>query len=109
MGWMSVLADSELFEGSVVRASCDDMAVALCRVEGQVFAVADKCSHAEASLSEGWLEGRELCCPVHDGRFDVSTGKALCFPAKDPIATFETRVADGSIYVRLTPDTAGGA
>ena len=62
----------------------------------------DTCSHAKASLTEGWLEGHEVCCPVHDGRFDLRTGKALCFPATDPIQTFASQVQDGAVWADVS-------
>lgn len=76
-------------------------AIAVCRVEGAFFATQDGCTHAKASLSEGWVEGHELCCPVHDGRFDIRDGRPLCFPATDAIRTFPVQVVDGAIFADL--------
>ncbi|WP_199742746.1 non-heme iron oxygenase ferredoxin subunit [Nocardia stercoris] len=72
------------------------------RVDGEIYATADTCTHATASLSEGELEGHTIVCPVHWAEFDVRTGRALCFPATQALETFEVSVEDGQIYVRGT-------
>lgn len=69
---------------------------------GLFFVTQDMCSHAKARLSEGWLEGFEICCPVHDGRFDIRDGRPLCFPAESPIRVFPCEVRDGEVWADLT-------
>lgn len=76
--------------------------IAVFRVEGTFYVTQDMCSHAKASLTKGWVEGFEICCPVHDGRFDVRTGEARCFPATDPIKTFPSQVRDGEVWADLS-------
>ena len=76
--------------------------IAVFNVGGAYFVTQDTCSHAKASLSEGWLEGFEVCCPVHDGRFDIRSGKPLCFPVTDPIATFASEIRAGEIWADLS-------
>ncbi|MGF6883744.1 nitrite reductase/ring-hydroxylating ferredoxin subunit [Nocardia sp. GAS34] len=72
------------------------------RVDGEIYATADTCTHATASLSEGELEGHTIVCPVHWAEFDIRTGRALCFPATQALATFAVSVEDGQISVRRT-------
>jgi nitrite reductase/ring-hydroxylating ferredoxin subunit len=84
-------------EGRMVRIDGLER-IAVFNVEGQFFVTQDACSHAKASLTKGWLEGFEVCCPVHDGRFDVRTGAARCFPATEPIKTFPCEVRDGAVW-----------
>lgn len=76
--------------------------IAVFRVEGGYYVTQDMCSHARASLTKGWVEGFEVCCPVHDGRFDIRTGAALCFPATDPIKAFPSQVRNGEIWADLS-------
>lgn len=76
--------------------------IAIFNVGGSYFVTQDTCSHAKASLTEGWLEGHEVCCPVHDGRFDIRTGKPLCFPVTDPIRTFASENRSGEIWADLS-------
>ena len=88
-------------EGRMVRVDGLER-IAVFNVQGQFFVTQDACSHAKASLTKGWLEGFEICCPVHDGRFDVRTGAALCFPATEPIKTFPAEMRDGAIWADLS-------
>lgn len=81
--------------------------IAVFNVGGTFFVTQDTCSHAKASLTEGWLEGHEVCCPVHDGRFDLCSGKALCFPATDPIQTFTAQVQDGAVWADISTARPG--
>jgi nitrite reductase/ring-hydroxylating ferredoxin subunit len=84
-------------------------AVAIYNVAGRYYATQDLCSHAAASLSEGWLMDHEVICPVHEGRFDVRDGQPLCFPVTDALRTFPVLIRDNSVWVDLSsalPDRA---
>lgn len=97
-----LIALDEVVDGTVRRVRVPGReALAVCRVGADIFVTQDRCSHAKASLSEGWMEGHSLCCPVHDGSFDVRDGRPLCFPVTDPIQTFPAQVVDGVIYADL--------
>jgi 3-phenylpropionate/trans-cinnamate dioxygenase ferredoxin subunit len=58
--------------------------------DGEVFAIDDTCTHQDASLADGWLEGCEIECPLHQGKFDVRTGQPTCAPATAPSADLAT-------------------
>ena len=75
------------------------VAVAIFNVGGSFFAVSDECTHAKASLSEGYLEGEIIECPLHRARFSVKTGVALSLPAIRSLQTFEVRIIDGHVHV----------
>lgn len=77
-------------------------ALAVFNVDGEFFVTQDRCTHGKASLSEGWLEGHDICCPVHDGRFDVRTGRPLCFPVTEAIATYAAKTEDGAVWADIT-------
>ncbi|MDO8942992.1 MAG: Rieske 2Fe-2S domain-containing protein [Burkholderiaceae bacterium] len=67
---------------------------------GEDFCVtADTCSHGNASLCEGYVEGEEVECPFHAGKFNIRTGEATAFPCVDPIRTYRSRVNDGIVEV----------
>lgn len=72
--------------------------------DGELFAIDDTCTHQDASLADGWLEGCEIECPLHASRFDLRTGAVDAPPAKRPVRTHEVTLADGVIVV--TPSTA---
>ncbi|MBI2302908.1 MAG: non-heme iron oxygenase ferredoxin subunit [Armatimonadetes bacterium] len=74
-------------------------AVAIYNVDGELFATTDNCTHETASLSEGTLNGHEVTCPKHNARFDVRTGKALCFPAVVGLKRYSVRVEDDDVFI----------
>ena len=76
-----------------------DRFVAVCNVEGTLYAVDDVCTHDEGSLDQGELDGFEIECPRHMARFDVRTGEVKALPAVVPIDTFGVRVAGDDIEV----------
>jgi len=98
----------DLAEGAVLRVESDGLPVALARVEGTVHAVSDTCTHEEASLSEGFLDGHTLECPHHGALFDVRDGRALTLPAIEGLRTFSVRERGGEIYLVIQPGDAGG-
>lgn len=91
----------QLPPGKTMCVVVDGQRIALYNVEGTVYATDDTCSHAEASLSEGCLEGDVIECPRHGARFNVRTGQALSLPAWAPVATYPVKVEDGEIKVSL--------
>jgi nitrite reductase/ring-hydroxylating ferredoxin subunit len=77
--------------------------VCLVRVGDAVYALEDRCSHAEFPISDGdMVDDLVLECPLHGAQFDVRTGEALEPPAEAPIASYEVRIADGAVWVRKT-------
>jgi 3-phenylpropionate/trans-cinnamate dioxygenase ferredoxin subunit len=78
--------------------------IGLFRTEaGDYYALDDECPHEVASLSEGWIEGDEIECPLHSSRFDLRDGKVLCLPALNDARTHKVEVRDG--HVLLFPGT----
>ena len=71
------------------------------RVDGDVYAIGDRCSHAEASLSEGELDDTEVECPLHGAVFDITSGDALSLPATRPVPSYRAEVRDGAIFLQL--------
>ena len=97
-------AITDLPEDAGTCVDVDGVAVAVFRSGQDVFAIANRCSHAEASLCEGDVFDGEVECPLHGAAFDIATGKALTLPATKPVATYPTEVRDGGVYVSI-PDS----
>ena len=93
----------EVAPGEVRQYQVEDRPVALCNVNGEFHAFEDICTHQFVHLSEGELAGRELKCPLHGAKFDVTTGKALSLPAVKAVPKHEVKVEDGNVYVTLNP------
>jgi 3-phenylpropionate/trans-cinnamate dioxygenase ferredoxin subunit len=99
--FITVIRVEELKPGQVQVFEVEDEFVAIANVGGEFCAFADICTHDDGPLVEGKLEGQVVTCPRHGARFDVCTGKALSMPAVVPLPTFDVRVVDGEVQVRL--------
>lgn len=82
---------SELNPGKPMKVSVGDKDVCVVRVAEEVFAVADICSHAEASLSEGEVSGEKIECWLHGAEFNLRTGEAMTPPATEPLEVYEVK------------------
>lgn len=97
--WIDVAAFDDVPEGDTFGASCEGRGIALYKVDGEVFATAGLCTHGAAHMCDGFLDGHEIECPLHQGRFDIRTGKALNEPLAEDIRTYAVRIADGRVLV----------
>jgi naphthalene 1,2-dioxygenase system ferredoxin subunit len=98
--WISVADRSSLGADSVIGVKAGDLEVALYNIEGQLYATHNICTHAHAMLSDGWLDGDVIECPLHGGRFEVKTGKGLGAPITCDPKTFPVRVEGDAIQVK---------
>jgi 3-phenylpropionate/trans-cinnamate dioxygenase ferredoxin component len=87
--------------GEARRVEADPPIAVFHTDDGEVFAIDDTCTHQDASLADGWLEGCEIECPLHASRFNLRTGEVDEPPAKLPVRTHEVVIVDGVINVVL--------
>ncbi|WP_142811776.1 non-heme iron oxygenase ferredoxin subunit [Tepidiphilus olei] len=99
--WIDAIARDAVPEGDVVGVIVAGKDIAFYEVEGEVFATDNLCTHGAARLSDGFLEGREIECPLHQGRFDVCTGKALCSPLTQDIKTYPVKIENMRVMIKL--------
>jgi naphthalene 1,2-dioxygenase system ferredoxin subunit len=99
--WTAVASLDDFAASDVVAVRVGGQEVALYLVSGNVFATANRCTHGDASLCEGFLEGHEIECPHHQGRFDVRTGTAKAPPAEIALATWPARLVDGRVELLI--------
>ena len=83
--------------------------VAVFNVDGEFYAIDDTCTHQDASLADGWLEGCAVECPLHASCFDLRTGMPSGPPAKTPVRTLPVAVVDGTVYVQVGGAAEGAA
>jgi 3-phenylpropionate/trans-cinnamate dioxygenase ferredoxin component len=98
---MAVARADELPTGRAEVVSVGGRQIALCNVDGEIFAIDDVCTHDGGPLGEGELIDHQIECPRHGALFDVRTGKAVTLPATVPVSTYPTRVTDGTIEVEI--------
>ena len=92
---------ADLPDGRGVRVEVAGERIALFRLDGAIYAVGDRCSHAEASLAEGEVFDTDVECPRHGAEFDLRTGTAQSLPATRPVPVYRTAVRDGDVYLTL--------
>ncbi len=101
MTWIKTVAAAAIERDGIGLAQAAGQRIAVYYVEGAFYATADACTHGYASLSEGYLEGHLVECPLHQGLFDVRTGAAAGPPCDEPVRSFPVRVEDGFIHVGI--------
>jgi naphthalene 1,2-dioxygenase system ferredoxin subunit len=100
-GWVKAADRSALAADDVLGVVIAGKEIALFDLAGALYCTDDICTHAYAKLSDGWLDRREIECPLHAGRFDVKTGRATAPPCTDPIKTYPVRLRGEEIQVKL--------
>ena len=99
--WQDVAAEAAIPLGGMQAAVVGGRRILVCRLREGLFAVDAACTHAAASLEEGWLRGHRLTCPLHGAAFDVRDGRALGPPAFHWLPTHRVRVDGGRVLVAL--------
>jgi 3-phenylpropionate/trans-cinnamate dioxygenase ferredoxin subunit len=94
----------ELTDGGARRFDVDGRSLAVVRIGDDVYAIGDRCSHANISLSEGDVhcDERELECWKHGSTFSLLTGEPQSLPATRPVPVYEVTVVDGDVTVELS-------
>ncbi|MFT4437744.1 Rieske (2Fe-2S) protein [Caballeronia sp. 15715] len=98
--WTSICDVSSLKPDTVLAAEVDGKPIAVYFVDDRYFATDNVCPHAYALLSDGWLEGKEIECPLHGARFDIETGAVIDGPAECGLKTYEVRVECNEVQCR---------
>ncbi|NUP40423.1 MAG: bifunctional 3-phenylpropionate/cinnamic acid dioxygenase ferredoxin subunit [Streptomyces sp.] len=93
---------ADLPRGEAFRLESDPAVAVFHTEDGELYAIDDTCTHQDASLSEGRLEGCEVECPLHASKFDLRTGAVDAPPARLPVRTHRVLVEDGTIHVELS-------
>ena len=93
----------ELVDGRGRRVDVAGHRIALFRFGDAVYAIGDRCTHAEASLADGEVFDGAVECPRHGSEFDLRTGKPSSLPATRPVAVYEVEIDDGAVFVSVTP------
>ena len=87
--------------GSAVKIEIRGLNIALFNLDGTYYATDEICTHAHASLVEGFIDNDTVECPLHGSCFSIKTGQALTSPATDPLTTYPIRIEDNNILIGL--------
>jgi 3-phenylpropionate/trans-cinnamate dioxygenase ferredoxin subunit len=95
---------ADIADGGALRVEVDGVAVSLVRIGDDVYAIGDRCSHADVSLSDGEVDAGACTieCPKHGSEFDLRTGKPLSLPAIRPVPAYDVVVRDGEVLIEGT-------
>lgn len=99
--WLEVCPTNELQPGETRTVFLEGKMVGLFNIEGQIFAINNRCTHARGPLTEGMVNTDEcsVVCPWHYGKFDLRTGKAIDGVVRKPVETYQVEIRDGMIFV----------
>jgi chlorite dismutase len=98
-GWARVAAVEDLPDGAAAAVYFRGDHVALFNLEGHIYALGNRCSHANGPLVEGAVEGGCVTCPYHGSRFDLASGQPRGGPAVKPVPTYQVKVEDGAVFL----------
>jgi 3-phenylpropionate/trans-cinnamate dioxygenase ferredoxin subunit len=99
--YLDIAPASELPNGERLFVEIEGRSLVIFKIAGQLFSIADICSHDDGPVGEGDIEDHTITCPRHGGEFDIRTGKALQLPVVEDIPAYPVRVVDGMIQVGL--------
>jgi nitrite reductase/ring-hydroxylating ferredoxin subunit len=100
----NVAKTTSLDEDEAVQVLVNGQEIAIYNLDGTYYATDDICTHAYASLADGYIEGTNIECPLHGGCFDIKTGKATTAPCTVDLKTYEVKIEGEDILVGIPSD-----
>ena len=91
----------ELPNGERLFVDIEGKPIVIFNIGGQLFSIADVCSHDDGPVGEGRLEGYNITCPRHGAQFDIRAGKVIQMPAIVDIPAYPVRVVNGMIQLGI--------
>lgn len=99
--WIDALSAVDLPSDDVIAIVVAGREIALYTEGENVYASDNLCTHGNARLCDGFLEGHEIECPLHQGRFDVRDGKPTCDPAAEALRTYPVKVDGHRVFLQI--------
>lgn len=100
--WHALTAADDVEEDDVICVRACGRELAVFHLEdGRYQVTDDRCTHAEASLADGYLDADTIECPRHQGVFHIPTGKPMTPPVVDPLQVYPTKVENGQVWIQL--------
>jgi nitrite reductase/ring-hydroxylating ferredoxin subunit len=101
MAEVNVCAAADVPENSVISREVGEELVAIYNIGGSYYATEGRCTHGLANLADGMIEGEEIECSFHFGKFHVPSGKPTESPCFIALKTYKTEVRDGQVFIDL--------
>ena len=99
MDWFKTIETAQVLEQGAVAIEVEGLRIALWAIDDEVYATGNICTHAFAYLTDGHIENGCIECPLHQGLFDIRSGKALSAPVTKDIATYAVKQEDEFVWV----------
>jgi naphthalene 1,2-dioxygenase system ferredoxin subunit len=100
--WIDAAAVADVPEDDVIGMIVGGRDMALYNAGGEIFATDNICTHGQARLCEGFLDGHEIECPLHQGKFDVRTGQPTCAPVTEAIRSYPVKIEGGRVFLAIS-------
>lgn len=98
--WVDVARLDAVAPGATLRVAVAGEPVCLYNLDGRVYATQDVCTHAEASLAEGYIDGDCIECPLHQALFHIPTGEVRSEPATENLKVYEVRLVADAVQLK---------
>ncbi len=102
--WVIACATADVDEEDVIRFDHEELSLCIYNTPDGFFATDGMCTHAEQHLEDGIVTGCVIECPLHQGKFDVTNGKALEGPVYDDLKTYPVKVENYNVYVNVNDE-----
>jgi naphthalene 1,2-dioxygenase system ferredoxin subunit len=99
--WIELAVVEAIPEDDVIGIDAGGKSFALYMVDGEVYVTDNICTHGNARLCDGFLEGHEIECPLHQGKFDIRNGKAMCAPLTEDVKTYPVKIEGTRVFVEV--------
>jgi nitrite reductase/ring-hydroxylating ferredoxin subunit len=99
--WQPVAKIDAVKEGQPLTANVSEKEIGVYVLDGKYYALEDICPHAFALLSQGFIDGDEIECPLHGAKFHIPTGKCTLEPGGRDLKSFPVRVEGDTIFIAL--------
>ncbi len=99
--WAEIANVADVPEQGTLLVSFGGEPVCLYKIDGRIHATHDTCTHGHASLADGFIVDDGLIeCPLHQGTFDIASGRAVGLPCVEDIRVYEVRIEDGKVFLK---------
>jgi len=99
--WVDALATAELPSDEVIGVIVAGRDIAIYTMGGAIYATDNTCTHGQARLCDGFLDEHEIECPLHQGRFDVRSGRPTCAPVTNALRSYPVKVDGKRVYLQI--------
>ncbi len=99
--WVDALSTDDLPTDDVIGVVVAGRDIAIYTVGDATYATDNICTHGQARLCDGFLDGHEIECPLHQGKFDVRDGRPTCEPVTEAIRSYPVRIAGQRVYLQI--------